>query len=91
MNLDALFPTVFFTSAEMKQIAKAVTHHSAVKYFKSQQALAFKAIANGLPKEGETDANYLRRQAQVIGQLQVWEALLAIEKPPESDELLSQL
>lgn len=86
MNLDKLFPTPSFTTVEMTEIARSVTHHSAVKYFKSQQAAAFKAIANGLPKEGETDAAYLRRQAQVIGQLQVWEALLDIEKPPEAGD-----
>lgn len=83
MNLDIAFPSPKFTTAEMTELAKHLTSPSVIKYFKDQQISTFKAIANGLPKEGESDAEYLRRQATVVGQLTVWEILLSIEKPTE--------
>lgn len=83
MNLEKIFPDVSFTVSELQEIATALTRPSVIKYCKSEQISAFKAIANGQPKEGESDAEYLRRQAQVVGQLQVWEAILSVEKPTD--------
>lgn len=84
MNLETLLPPQSFTQAELHEIAVALTKPAVQKYFKNEQASAIKAIANGLPKEGESDTAYLRKQAQVIGALNVWEVLLKIEKPTES-------
>lgn len=83
MNLDKLLPPVSFTTAELYEIAKSLTQNAVVKYLKNEQANAFKAVANGLPKEDETAESYLRRQSFVLGQLAVFEALLGVEKPVE--------
>ena len=84
MNLDKLIPNAEFSTAELHEIATALTKPAVVKYFKNEQAVALKAIANGLPKDGESDTGYLRRQAVVVGGLQIFEALLAIEKPTQA-------
>jgi hypothetical protein len=84
MNLANILPEQTFTHAELLEIAQCMTKPAVVKYLKNEQATALKAIAEGLPKEGETDAAYLRKQAAVIGALNVFESLLNIEKPTEA-------
>lgn len=84
MNLDTIFPAIELSHAELHEIATALTQPAVKKYFKQMQAGAFKAIANGLPKEGQSDAEYLREQAQVVGTLAALETLLSIETPPSA-------
>jgi hypothetical protein len=81
MNLDNLFPEQPWTTAELHELADYLTKPVVRKYFKSLQINSFKDIANGLPKPGESDAEYLRRQAIVAGSLQAIEQLLEIKKP----------
>lgn len=81
MNLDYAFPTQTFANAELVEIAEALNKPAVKKYLRHQQGISIKAIANGLPKEGESAESYLRRQATVVGGLGVLEALLQIEKP----------
>lgn len=84
MILDSLFAPQAFTTAELHEIAEALTKPAVVKYFKNELATGFKGIANGRPKDDETDTAYLRRQATVTGANLVWEQLLSIQKPQQS-------
>lgn len=86
MNLEKLLPPATFSTAELVEIAAAITKPAVVKYLKNEQATALKAIGNGLPKEGESDTEYLRKQAQVVGSLAVFEGLLGIENPNPSQQ-----
>jgi hypothetical protein len=79
MNLDKVFPYVSFTSAEMAEIATAINKPAVQKYLKHQQGEFIKGIGNGLPDEGESAESYVRRQAVVVGNLEVLEQLLGIE------------
>lgn len=79
MNLDILIPDVEFSTAELHQIADAISTPAVRKYLKNQQAKLIKAIGNGLPKEEESAESYVRRQSVVVGGLAVYESLLTIE------------
>lgn len=81
MNLDHIFPEQQFSNTELHEIAVAMNNPAVKKYLAHQQREYVKAIANGLPREGETAESYLRRQATVVGSLEVLEALLGIEAP----------
>lgn len=83
MNLASLFPPVQFSNAELMEIAKAMNNPAVKKYLRVQQGEYVKGIANGLPNEAtnESAESYVRRQAVVVGSLEVIESLLSIEAP----------
>lgn len=81
MNLEKAFPDVVFSNTELYEIATAMNNPSVKKYLVHQQREFIKGIANGLPAEGESAESYLRRQAVVVGSLEVLESLLGIEAP----------
>jgi hypothetical protein len=81
MNLDYFFPSKTFATAEMVEIAEAFTKPAVKKYLSQEAGKLIRDIANGLPAAGEDAESYLRRQAQVVGGLAVYEALLQIQNP----------
>lgn len=82
--LPNIFPETKFTTTELTILAENFTHPVVKKYLLSEARSSLEAIATGLPKEGESAEEYLRRQAQVVGGMRVYEALLAIETPKKS-------
>lgn len=89
MNLDNLMPRQQFSTAELHEIAETLHKPALRKYLKHQQVEFVKAIGNGLPSEDQTDTAYLRKQAVVVGGLQVLEVLLSVAKPAEAGSVQS--
>lgn len=86
MLLDNLLKEKQFHTAELHEIAEALTKPAVRKYFEQQQIKALKSIVSGQPKEGESDSAYLRREAEVRGVLSLLEVLLEIQSPAQAGE-----
>lgn len=86
MNLDNIFgPEEVFSTAELHVIAECLGNPTVKKYIRNEARSSAKAIASGLPMQGETADKYLLKQAQVVGNLAAFETLLDITLPTPSN------
>lgn len=82
---EKLFPIREFNTTELNEIAEALSKPIVKAYLKNQAILAFQGIARGLPRDGESAEEYIRRQATVVGSIAVIEEMLLIEPATSSN------
>ena len=74
-----IFPEESWTTTEVNVLAAQLDHPTVKKYFRMEARRMILDLTMSKPDKAESDAEYLRRAAEVRGQIAVFEALSSIE------------